>query len=184
MTGIDINAGEIKTSNLRKAELFDEQQYYPQFLKGDAENLSLLKPASFDFIICSEVLEHLRHPEKTLSSLYCILKQNGLFIVTVPNGYGPYSLIFDQFRNKIVSKLFSRIEPSEHVQAFTFSAFTRLIEKAGFKILKVNHSDFISFMPLLVQFDRFCVWDCKLADKLPPQLASGWYLACQKKSDR
>jgi 2-polyprenyl-3-methyl-5-hydroxy-6-metoxy-1,4-benzoquinol methylase len=180
MLGIDINAEAIKAGSLRKAELFGENQDNPQFLVGDAQNLPSLRADYFDFIICSELLEHLRYPVKALDSLNYVLKKDGLLIVTVPNCYGPYSLIFDQFRNKVASKLVPRIGASEHAQYITLSVITRLINNAGFKVLKVRHSDFISFLPLLVRSDKFCYWDCKLADKLPSSLVSGWYLACQK----
>ena len=183
MLGVDMDAEAIKAGSLRKAKLFGEHRDSPQFLVGDAENLSFLRSDYFDFVICSELLEHLRHPEKALNSLCSVLKKSGLLIVTAPNGYGPYSLVFDQFRNRVVSKWFRRIGASEHVQSLTLSALRRLIEEAGFRVLKVKHSDFISFLPLMVRFDRFCYWDCKLADRLFPQLVSGWYLACQKKDD-
>ena len=91
-----------------------------------------------------KVLEHLNHPERALSSINAILEENGLLIVTVPNGYGPYSLLFDHFRNKIASKIFPNVGYSDHVQAFTLSRILNLIKKAGFEVLKVQHSDFIS----------------------------------------
>jgi len=43
----------------------------------------------FDVIICSEILEHLENPEGMLHSVKGILKEDGIFIVTIPNGYGP-----------------------------------------------------------------------------------------------
>lgn len=183
MLGVDIYARAIDICIQKKEKLFSGHQDYPKFLAGDAENLSFRQGDNFDFVICSEVLEHVRHPEKVLKSLDSCLKQNGILIVTVPNGFGPYSLVFDQLRNKIVHKLVPRIGPSEHVQYFTFSAITKLIKGAGFEVLKVKHSDFISFLPLLVKSDRFCVWDCKLADSLFHPMVSGWFLVYRKKGN-
>ena len=134
-------------------------------------------------MICSEVLEHLNHPEKALNLINRVLKENGLFIVTVPNGYGPYSLIFDHFRNKVISKIFPKIGLSDHVQAFTLSKIYNLIRDAGFEVLNINHADFISFLPILVRLNKFRYYDCKLADKLPSPLVSGYYIACRKKSN-
>ena len=109
------------------------------------------------------------------------MKENGLLIATVPNGYGLYSLLFDHFRNKIVSKIFPKIGHSDHAQAFTLSKISNLMKTAGFEVLNVNYSDFISFLPILVKSNRFSYYDCKLADKLPPFLVSGYYIASKKK---
>ena len=177
MIGIDISPEEIKAA--KSKQISNDN---PTFLVGDAENLALGKEC-LDFVICSECLEHLNHPERALSSINRVLKEDGLFIVTVPNGYGPYSLIFDHFRNKVLSKIFPKIGLSDHVQAFTLSKIGSLIKMAGFEVLNVNHSDFISFLPIFVKSKRFSYYDCKLADKLPPQFVSGYYIACRKKSN-
>src|SRR5215203_1160992 len=44
-------------------------------------------------VICSEVLEHLNQPEKLLNTLYRSLADNGILIVTVPNGRGPREML-------------------------------------------------------------------------------------------
>jgi len=128
MIGIDISLDNIKAA---KAKQITKNN--PIFFVGNAENLALAEE-SFDFLVCSEVLEHLNHPEKALSSINAILKENGLLIVTVPNGYAPYSLLFDHFRNKIASKIFpTKVGYSDHVQVFTLSRILNLIKKAGLK---------------------------------------------------
>ncbi len=178
MTGIDISPKAICIAESRKVVFFGSREY-PKFLVSDVEKLNSL-PLS-DFVICSEVLEHLSDPEKTLHSVSRVLKKGGILIITVPNGYGLYSVIYDQFRNRIASKILPQIGRSSHIQSFTLAAIERLISRAGFGIYKIRNSDFISFLPLLVKSDKFCQWDCKLADKLPPPLASGWYIACRSK---
>src|SRR5256885_1115360 len=42
----------------------------------------------YNAIICSEVLEHLNEPGKLLHTLYQSLTDDGVLIVTVPNGNG------------------------------------------------------------------------------------------------
>jgi hypothetical protein len=90
-------------------------------------------------------------------------------------------LIRDYFRNKVVRKIFPKCEFSNHVQAFTLSKISTLLKEAGFDVLNVKHSDFISFLPGFVKSNRFSYYDCKLADKLPPPLVSGYYIACGKR---
>ena len=57
----------------------------------------------FDFIICSEVLEHLDDDRKALVELKRILKSNGSLIITVPNYNFPF--LWDPF-NWILMRFF------------------------------------------------------------------------------
>jgi ubiquinone biosynthesis O-methyltransferase len=178
VVGIDICSEHVEEAK-RWAEAKKAAEGNPTFLIGDAENLPF-KVSSFDFAICSEVLEHLKRPERALKRINKALKEGGLLIVTVPNGYGSFSLIYDHFRNKIASKVLPRIGSSDHIQFFTLSKITGLIKEAGFEVLDIKHSDFVSFLPVLVKSKRFCYYDCKLADKLPSLLVSGWYISCRR----
>jgi SAM-dependent methyltransferase len=58
--------------------------YDVRFIKGDAANLRL-PPASFDRIICTEVLEHTADPEAVLAAIAQLLRPTGIAVVTVPN---------------------------------------------------------------------------------------------------
>ncbi|MFC1904419.1 class I SAM-dependent methyltransferase [Chloroflexota bacterium] len=179
LIGIDIATGDISTAKDRKARLLGSQDS-PEFLVGDVESLPISEGA-FDFVICSEVLEHLKHPEKALDSTFRVLKKRGILIVTVPNGFGPYSLIYDHFRNKVVSKITSNIGRSEHLNVFTLGRIKSLLNQAGFRnFVRVKNSEFVSFLPILVKSEMFCRWDCKLADNLPPIMVSGFYIVCRK----
>jgi SAM-dependent methyltransferase len=46
----------------------------------------------FNVVVCSEVLEHLREPDALLQDVYSVLKEDGLLLVTVPNGFGFFEL--------------------------------------------------------------------------------------------
>lgn len=48
--------------------------------------------SSYDIIILSEVLEHLKAPEELLSESRNKLSEDGILIITVPNGYGWFEL--------------------------------------------------------------------------------------------
>lgn len=171
MIGFDMSAENIEKANRKKGSKDN-----PMFFVGDAENLGITEKENFDFVICSEVLEHLRNPEKVLNSINKILKINALLILTVPNGYGLYSLLYDHFRNKIVHPILPRIGKSGHIQSFTLYKVKKLVADAGFDLIDVKHSDIISFLPILVRSNTFCYYDCKLADRVPPSLVSGYYL--------
>jgi 2-polyprenyl-3-methyl-5-hydroxy-6-metoxy-1,4-benzoquinol methylase len=74
MVGIDISPNNIEAAKSKR--ITDGN---PTFLVGNAENLTL-DESIFDFVVCTEVLEHLNHPEKALTSINEILKENGLLV--------------------------------------------------------------------------------------------------------
>ena len=49
-------------------------------------------PASGDFhaVILSDVLEHIDDPERMLDTAAAALRDDGILLVSIPNGYGPY----------------------------------------------------------------------------------------------
>jgi len=51
---------------------------------GDA-NMMPLKESRFDMILCAEVIEHLKQPNKAITEIYRILKPGGYAIITTPN---------------------------------------------------------------------------------------------------
>jgi SAM-dependent methyltransferase len=54
--------------------------------------LEILPPRPFDVVICSEVLEHVSSPVEFLGAMHAFLREFGLLILTVPNGYGYFEL--------------------------------------------------------------------------------------------
>jgi ubiquinone/menaquinone biosynthesis C-methylase UbiE len=89
-------------------------KYSPyQNILAAAENLPFRNNV-FDYVICSEVLEHVNDKRKTLSEAYRVLKQKGLFLLTTPRrGWirdfrkSPFCifLVLDHIINLIKNKL-------------------------------------------------------------------------------
>jgi SAM-dependent methyltransferase len=46
----------------------------------------------FDAVVASEILEHLPDPDRLVDALARCLKSDGLLLLTVPNGYGPFEI--------------------------------------------------------------------------------------------
>ena len=71
LTAIDVSDVylELARSNLRG--------YDVRFLKGEVETLALPE-ASFDRIICTEVLEHVADPDAVLAEISRLLRPSGL----------------------------------------------------------------------------------------------------------
>jgi ubiquinone biosynthesis O-methyltransferase len=84
VTGIDIHAPSIEHARQLGCDVANLS-----YVCGPVEEL---KSPPYDVVILSEVLEHLREPRPLLSATLDHLKQNGLIIVTVPNGYGEFEI--------------------------------------------------------------------------------------------
>lgn len=65
-------------------------------VSGDAGEMPFAD-ASFDTILCTEVMEHVKDPEKVVAEFARILKPDGVVIITVPFFY-PIHDAFDFFR--------------------------------------------------------------------------------------
>lgn len=58
--------------------------YSVELLKGELDQLDL-PPASFDKVICTEVLEHVVEPEAVLAGARGLLRSSGRAVITFPN---------------------------------------------------------------------------------------------------
>lgn len=187
--GLDLDETSIKNAKARnKFEnvVFDVK---------NAEELDVND--KFDAIVCSEVLEHLFKPEDLVKVIWNLLKENGVFIATVPNGYGPREMVVTKpvqflmrhgFGNFIVGfkrmlgfknvTLQSASGDLTHIQFYSKGRFTGMIKNAGFKSLKFAHANFVEkaipFSLLAKRIKLLQQFDCAVADYLPSFMVSGF----------
>lgn len=103
---IDVGAGELKYK-----KYFDHCDYKSQdlcigdanwdFSKIDIKSSAYEIPeedSSFDYVFCTQVLEHLEFPERAFSEFNRLLKLGGKLILTAPLGFGEHQAPFDFFR--------------------------------------------------------------------------------------
>lgn len=198
VTGIDVSEKTIQTASSNNP--FE----HVSFKVLSAEEL-VATGELFDVIICSEVLEHLSHPEQLLKTLYLSLKPNGILIVTVPNGYGPRETLvtkpYLKMRNnhgfvwRIVTTLKSWMgyrgttvqsaaDNLDHIQFFSRSDLHQLAAANKFKITKLGKANFIedvfpfSFFTRRIKFLQ--KMDCKIADVLPFACTGGFFSIWEK----
>lgn len=77
------------------------------------------KDKSFDTILTSSVLEHVKEPQKMFNEMYRVLKKNSCLILTTPCQYGLHEQPHDYFR-------------------YTKYSLRLMAEKSGFKIVFIK----------------------------------------------
>lgn len=171
-----------------------------------AEALSAEKER-YSAIICSEVLEHLDNPKQLLDTIYNLLEDDGVLIVTVPNGAGPREVLMTKpmqwmsRNNGLLWKATTAVKKAlgyngktsqsdadnlEHVQFFTYEDLLQLSASSKFKIKNFKHADFIGdvfpFSLLAKRIAALQDLDCKLADQLPHAMVAGFLSAWKKEA--
>jgi 2-polyprenyl-3-methyl-5-hydroxy-6-metoxy-1,4-benzoquinol methylase len=159
----------------------------------------------FHAVVCSEVLEHLNDPGKLLVVLRNILYDNGILVVTVPNGSGPRELLVTrpvialQKRNNWVWRLVNKFKQSlgykgttvqsaaddlTHIQFFTRNSLEKLASDNAFRIVRFGKTNFIEdvfpFSLFTKKIKLLQKWDCALAERLPYQFTGGFVTVWEK----
>jgi ubiquinone/menaquinone biosynthesis C-methylase UbiE len=121
ITGVDISINALKVAKERNQKC--------NLCAGSAYHLSF-KKSSFDLVIATEVLEHLKKPDSALQEIRRISKNYCIF--SVPNE--PYFRTMNFLRGKNLKRFGNDIE---HVQNWSSGEFVRLIE-IYFDVLEVR----------------------------------------------
>ncbi len=102
---------------------------------------------SFDIVILSEVLEHLRmSPLRVLGELYRILKPNGYLVLTTPNIARLNNIAMLMLGRNIMEPFPDNDEGMNHItdlimhiREYTMSELSTSMEQAGFRISKKRY---------------------------------------------
>lgn len=121
--GIDIN-----DEALKYLQKYKKQNTF--FIHGSAEKLPFPNE-TFDTVLCTEVLEHLKNDKKAINEIKRVLKKNGHLVLSTPHPPAAY--------------------PDEHHlrEGYTLGEIESLIE--GFKIEKYEYCLY-AFVRLLLKF--------------------------------
>lgn len=101
-----------------------------QGLKTYHGDIAGLDDDSVDCFICNDLLEHLFDPKAFLLNSYQKLKNNGLLMISTPNGEG--------YDFKILKENTDNITPPEHLQYFNPVSIKALLEEVGFIIVSLS----------------------------------------------
>lgn len=127
--GVEANFNSVKKA----------QKYCQKVIIGSIENPKtwLKLKNQFEVIILADVLEHLINPEKVLKTASKKLKKSGLILISIPN------IAHWQIRLRLLVGKFnytdSGLLDKTHLRFFTEETIRKLIDEAGFKILKFEY---------------------------------------------
>jgi len=187
--GIDLHAPSIawaKAHNTYQNASFVCQDF-STFSKND----------KFSVVILSDILEHIENPLNFMHLAVAHLKKNGIVLICIPNGYGPYEieqrflritrlgnlLNLIKLRVKKLNKNFKTKETaynhdSGHIQFFRMADIYQLACDAGLGIdEKANGALFggdVTYT-LGVLFPFIVKFSLRLADHLPHWMVTTWY---------
>lgn len=101
------------------------------------------KKNSFDTIICADILEHLYDPLATVQKLKKVLKDDGVFIISIPN-IANIKIRWDLLRGRF-DYANSGIMDNTHIRFFTKKSVEQLIADAGLTIKDMDYTVGFSF---------------------------------------
>ncbi len=120
--------------------------YDARFIKGEIDKLDL-PDASFDRIICTEVLEHTKDPDAILATIARLCRPSAIAVITVPNDPLILELKSLLRRTPLGWALGDRVQwggDAYHLHRWTPSAFEGLLER-HFRITDRKSAPFDAF---------------------------------------
>jgi 2-polyprenyl-3-methyl-5-hydroxy-6-metoxy-1,4-benzoquinol methylase len=128
-----------KVAELVGVEIFEAPaseaaRFYDRVYTDDIETLELPLEEYFDYIICGDILEHLRDPWSTLEKLHRLLKPQGVIIASIPN-IRYWRILRDLVFLGKWEYVDSGILDNTHLRFFTRNSFLDTLQRAHFQIL-------------------------------------------------
>ena len=117
IVGVEPTPGLAETSRQKGIEVIEEV----------IENIHFSEEDRFDVVVNFEVIEHIFSPKDLILQSKKLLKKNGLFIVTCPNGQG--------FDFQVLGDKCNSID-HEHLNYFNPKSLAILLESCGFEVLE------------------------------------------------
>ena len=119
-------------------------------VKADICNLPF-EDASFDWILCNHVLEHIPDDTKAMQELYRILKPGGVAVLQIPQDLNRTVTFEDDSitDEKERAKIFGQYD---HVRVYGRDYFDKL-RSIGFKVDEVNYTNTLS----KEQVEKYCL---------------------------
>lgn len=172
--GSKVNATDYNLLRLQRSKL--NAQTYDDIFMSMIQSLPL--PDNYCQVIhFDNVLEHISEPEIALNSVYRVLRDDGVLMLGVPNEGCWYHQLKFWIKPSLLSK-------TDHVNFFTLSTITDLLNKCGFKVIEArgmgwgtpvmgNNPLLKTFLKIWARFRRYAwyneIWEIAGRLVLPKQ---------------
>jgi 2-polyprenyl-3-methyl-5-hydroxy-6-metoxy-1,4-benzoquinol methylase len=116
---------------------------------------SHLPPRSFDLVLCSEVIEHIRETNAVISGIHPLLAPGGFLLISTPQRYSLMEMACRVGLMPLAINLARRVYreavfETGHINLMTRRRMRRALEAGGFEILQSFESGL--YLPLLAEF--------------------------------
>jgi len=152
VVGIELNEAAAMAARLRLDEVW----------VGDIERLDLdFPPGSFDAIVCGDILEHLRDPDRLLRRARGWLGPDGQFVTSIPN-VRHHSVVRSLLEGNWTYESAGLLD-RDHVRFFTRREIEKLLFRAGFAVEEMRavcvpgEEEALRGHPGAVQVGRLCI---------------------------
>lgn len=116
---------------------------------------SALPPASFDLILCTEVVEHIADSAAALHGMRRLLRPDGVLVLSTPQRYSPLEqaarIAFFPGVIELVRRIYKEpVLETGHINVMTARTVQRQLREAGFALCEQHLSGM--YLPLLAEF--------------------------------
>jgi 2-polyprenyl-3-methyl-5-hydroxy-6-metoxy-1,4-benzoquinol methylase len=119
-------------------EIFQEAareatKYYDKVYIGDAETVEIHEENQFDYVVCNDVIEHLKDPWQMIKKIHGWLRKNGKLLISVPN------IRYCEVLYQIIAKgnftyVDAGIMDITHLRFFTINSVREMLNDGGFNV--------------------------------------------------
>lgn len=170
--GVDVSTARVRTTaatlGSRVALADADVQHGLPFARG-----------SFDVVFCTEVLEHLKAPERGLAEIARVLAPDGALVVTVPNatGFAPFHRLGSLVPGRwLRGKLLPYEHPANTDQpidtCFTYREILALVDRAGFDVVRIAGYRYFRYLEMLPLFRTLYRPLAPLVERAAPRVAA------------
>jgi SAM-dependent methyltransferase len=134
------------------------RRYCVEVIEGDVEDPEVLARAGgpFDYVVLSDILEHLVWPEHLLTALHSRLSQTGRVLAAIPN-----VLVWHTRKEFLLGRFDyqdSGTLDRTHLRFFTPKTARQLVEASGYRVVDTYLSYHIPGLNRAVQRIRWLLW--------------------------